>query len=67
MPKAVDTLELALRLRRDAEETSMPEYAHLMRRAADDLESFVRSSEPTCVYAKHKAGCPATLQACVAL
>ncbi len=56
MSKPVDTLELALRLRRDAEETCMPEYAHLMRRAADDLESFVRSGEATCVHSKRKAG-----------
>lgn len=56
MPKPVDTLELALRLRRDAEETRMPEYADLMRRAADDLETFVHSDEPTCVHTKRKAG-----------
>ena len=56
MPRPVDTLELALRLRRNAEETRMPEYADLMRRAADDLEAFVRPDEPACVHAKRKAG-----------
>jgi hypothetical protein len=56
MSQPVDTLELALRLRRDAEETRMPEYAKLMRRAADDLEAFVRSDVPTCVHTERKAG-----------
>jgi len=42
MSDPANTLELALRLRRDAETTCLPEYACLMRRAADELETFVR-------------------------
>jgi len=56
MSQPVDTLELALRLRRDAEETCMPEYADLMRQAAADLEAFVRSDQPTRVHRERKAG-----------
>ena len=56
MPQPVDTLELAQRLRRAAEETSMPDYADLMRRAADDLEAFVRPKDPACVPRERKAG-----------
>lgn len=56
MPRPVDTLELAQRLRRDAEETRMPEYADLMRRAADELEASVRADQPTCIHAERKAG-----------
>jgi hypothetical protein len=56
MSQPVNTLELALRLRRDAEETCIPEYADLMRRAADDLEAFVGSDDSTCVQRERKAG-----------
>ena len=54
MSQPVNTLELALRLRRDAEETCMPEYADLMRRAAAEIEAFVRSDDSA--YAARKAG-----------
>jgi hypothetical protein len=39
MPKSIRIQELAARLRRDAEATSDPVYASLMRRAAEDLEA----------------------------
>ena len=42
MPKRLDTSSLIERFRRDAEATFMPEYAVLMRRAADDLEAFLQ-------------------------
>ena len=46
MPDPVNTLELAQRLRRDADATNMPEYAFLMRRAAAELEGFSRIAGP---------------------
>ncbi len=42
MPNRLDTSSLIERFRRDAEATFMPEYAALMRQAADDLEAFLR-------------------------
>jgi hypothetical protein len=54
MSQPVNSLELALRLRRDAEETCMPEYADLMRRAATELEALVRSDDSA--DAERKAG-----------
>jgi hypothetical protein len=42
MPNRPDTCFLVERFRRDADATSMPEYADLMRRAADELEAFLR-------------------------
>ncbi len=56
MAKPVNTLELAQRLRRNAEETNLPDYADLMRRAAADLEAFVRPKDPACVQLERKAG-----------
>lgn len=56
MSQPVNTLELAQRLRRVAEETCMPEYADLMRRAAADLESFVRPKNPAPIPRERKAG-----------
>jgi hypothetical protein len=41
MPHPFSTLDLAVRLRRDAEATCLSEYADLMRRAAEELETFV--------------------------
>jgi len=56
MSQPVNTLELAQRLRRAAEETCMPEYADLMRCAAADLEAFVRSDSPARLHRERKAG-----------
>jgi len=41
------TLELAQRLRHSAETTNMPEYADLMRRAAEELEAISRAPDST--------------------
>lgn len=56
MSQPVNTLELAQRLRRDAEETGMPDYADLMRRAAAELEAFARPKDPAPVPHERKAG-----------
>ncbi len=56
MSEPANTLELALRLRRDADATCMPEYARLMRRAADDLEAFVCSLHPAPMQLRPIAG-----------
>jgi len=40
MNNPVEAFDLASRLRRDADATCMPEYAFLMRRAAEELEDF---------------------------
>jgi hypothetical protein len=40
-------MELALRLRRDADATAMPHYASLMRRAADDLDAVSQLERST--------------------
>jgi hypothetical protein len=52
----VDILELALRLRRDSEEACMPEYADLMRRAAEELETHVRLADSAADHRPRRAG-----------
>jgi hypothetical protein len=47
MPKTVSTLDLAQRLRRDAQETTEPQFAHLMLRAAEELEEYVHHQATT--------------------
>ncbi len=42
MTRPVSTMELAQRLRQDAETASFPAYADLMRRAAEELEALAR-------------------------
>jgi hypothetical protein len=56
MAHPAKTLELALRLRRHAETTCMPEYADLMRRAADELEAFVRPGDSVPNQRERRAG-----------
>jgi hypothetical protein len=56
MPNPINTLELALRLRRDAEAACLPEYADLMRRAADELEAFVRPGDSVPDQRERRAG-----------
>ena len=56
MPDPIDSLELAQRLRRDADATDMPEYAALMRRAAEDLEDFARLATPAMHLRDRQAG-----------
>src|SRR5271163_3461656 len=56
MAHPINTLELALRLRRDAEATCMPEYADLMRRAAEDLETFSLLADSTLDQHERRAG-----------
>jgi hypothetical protein len=56
MPHPADTLELASRLRRDADATCFPEYSELLRRAAADLESFVHLQFTTVDRAERRAG-----------
>lgn len=45
MPDTVSTLALAERLRDDAKETRLAEFARLMLHTAEDLEVFVRNHE----------------------
>lgn len=45
MPDTVSTLALAERLRDDAKETRLAEFARLMLHTAQDLEEFVRNHE----------------------
>ncbi len=40
-----DTLALAQRLRRDAQETDMPQFARLFLRTAEELEEFARRQQ----------------------
>jgi hypothetical protein len=56
MSQPVSTLELALRFRRDADATCLPEYADLMRRVADDLEAFARLRNAAPLQREHKPG-----------
>ncbi len=45
MSRTADTLALAQRLRRDAQETDMPQFAQLFLRTAEELEEFVRRQQ----------------------
>jgi hypothetical protein len=56
MPKAIETQELASRLRRDADATSNLEYASLMRRAAEELEAYCRLADPDFGNPERRAG-----------
>ena len=56
MPNRLDTHSLVERFRRDADATSMPEYADLMRRAADELEAFLRLQDLDQHTAERRAG-----------
>jgi len=56
MSNANRTQELASRLRRDAEATDMPDYAALMRRAAEDLETYSCPADSNLDQRERRAG-----------
>ena len=56
MSKADRIQELAARLRRDADATSDPVYASLMRRAAEDLETYSRLTDSNFDQRERRAG-----------
>lgn len=45
MATITETLALARRLRRDAQETDLPSFAQLFVRTAEELEEFVRRQQ----------------------
>ena len=45
MANITETLALAQRLRRDAQETNLPSFAQLFLRTAEELEAFVRRQQ----------------------
>lgn len=45
MADTTETLALAKRLRHDAQETDMPQFARLFLRTAEELEEFARRQQ----------------------
>jgi hypothetical protein len=60
MSNPLNILDLAQRFRRDAETTCMPQYAALMRLAAEELEAYSRLEEPSLDQREHQAPSRAT-------
>jgi hypothetical protein len=56
MSDPIDTLDLALRLRQDAQATALPEYVNLMLRAAEELEAYARLKESAPHQPERRAG-----------